>query len=97
MTFNTTYDGSAASELSRLRHLCLDLDEVCEQATPEQTSFKVGHNAFVVIETYRTPDGKAYNCVAFKASFFDLERLRQEKKLLCRSLPWRAGLAGAPA
>ncbi len=69
----------ASSELSRLRHLCLDMPEVSEQATPEQTAFKVGQRSFVVVETYRTPEGKPYNCLAFKASFFDLERLRKEK------------------
>jgi predicted DNA-binding protein (MmcQ/YjbR family) len=69
----------ASSELEQLRHLCLDLDEVSEQTSPEQTSFKVGQRAFVVVETYRTPEGKPYNCLAFKASFFDLERLRQER------------------
>ena len=65
--------GAAAASVPR------SSPEVSEQASPEQTAFKVGQRAFVVVETYRTPEGKPYNCLAFKASFFDLERLRQER------------------
>jgi predicted DNA-binding protein (MmcQ/YjbR family) len=59
----------------RIRTLCLGLPGVGEVVTPEQTAFKIGQRAFVVIETYRDPEGHPFNSLAFKASFFDYERL----------------------
>ncbi len=62
----------------QVRLFCAGLPGVVEEKSLHQISFKVGHRPFVVIETFKSGTGDTYNCLAFKASFFDHEKLSSE-------------------
>jgi predicted DNA-binding protein (MmcQ/YjbR family) len=59
----------------KVRDFCLGLPGVVEDQKPGQVTYRIGQRPFIVIETFRDTVGASFNCIAFKASFFDHEHL----------------------
>jgi predicted DNA-binding protein (MmcQ/YjbR family) len=78
-------DSSGAKEtlppseaFEQLRALCMQLPGVEEDDSSGQITFRVDRRPFVVLETFRDPEGNYYRCLAFRASFFDHEQLSSD-------------------
>ena len=67
--------GGISVTREKVRDFCLGLPGVVEDFKPGQVTYKIGHRPFIVIETFRDTVGTPFNCIAFKASFFDHEHL----------------------
>ena len=77
-----------------VRQFCMALPGVVEEQTLQHIAFKVGHRPFVVIETFQSTAGVPYNCLAFKASFFDHEKLSVEPEFFPAPYLGSAGWLG---
>ena len=76
--FDETLHEDSPAHGERVRRFCMALPGVVEEQTARHVAFKVGQRPFVVIETFKSTTGDPYNCIAFKASYLDHEKLSTE-------------------